>query len=287
MSLYPLELKLKVLAKRLGISLHLVHPPHLVDHGGHPLKGVNARYHGDLDGSGTGWVVRAAIENVAQLQAILTSGVKVIALIEKCDTSLTIQLADFLRTPNIPGIDNLVAIELGNEIDLTGVDSYHFWNFLDVSIGYLRGYGYIGNIITGGISLVRPDTLKWLKNVFIYWYEPPKDLLIGIHRYSIDNDATIPQLGYVSREEECNAILEVANGRRIAITEFGYPLLDGSNQTDIDRIIKNYKIDLDYFSRMGASYAIAYQWLNGPTNTPIDRFGIRDLPQVQALLRDS
>lgn len=261
--------RLRTIIKRLGIGLHLIHPPQLpLTTPIKPLMGLCARYHGDDDGSPTNLVIRVAVENADQLKTALATGAKVIALVETCDTNIV------NRITTIAGSNptNLVAIELGNEIDLTDLSASDFNKFLVGEIGYLRAAGYRGNIITGSISRVRPDTLDWLK-VAINGLQ--NDVLVGIHRYSINNDASIPQDGYVNRDEECLAILDAVAGRKITVTEFGYPLLDNYSELDYAKVRSSIQVDIDYWSRVGAKHLIYYQWLCGPTNTSIDRFGLK------------
>lgn len=279
MSLYPLWLNVKVALKKGAIAIHLIHlPTFSYKPTWSPLKGVCARYHADVDGSPTTLVVRAAVKNGAQLQAILDSGVKVIALVEALDGDIVASIGGIAQT-NPP---NLLAIELGNEIDLTGTQAKIFNQFLSTQINTLRTiYGFRGDIITGGISRVRPDTLSWLKTSLDGL---PTDILVGIHRYSIDNDATIPQTGYVNRDDESNAIVETCNGRSVAITEFGYPILDGSTKADVVKVTTSVKVDLNWWSKIGVKYALYYQWLNGPNNTPLERFGIQNRPDILGLL---
>lgn len=278
MSLYPLWLNTKVTLKKVAIALHLMHTPTFSYKAvSTPLNGVCARYHADVDGSPTNLVIRAAVQSGAQLQTILDSGVKVVALIETLNRTLVEDIAMIAgKNPS-----NLVGIELGNEIDLTPTRAEDFGIFLSTESHYLRDGGFAGPIITGGISRVRPDTLTWLNTALTY---VGHDVVVGIHRYSLDNDATIPQTGYVNRDDESNAIMKVANGRRVAITEFGYPLLDGYTQADLAKVLRSVQVDLDTFRNMGALFTIYYQWLNGPTAASIDRFGIQHQPDILGLL---
>lgn len=278
MSLYPFWLDLKTEFRRGLMDLHLLDRPTL----NHlptwvPYKGICARYEGGDDSSPTNLVIRAGVKTPQQLLAVLASGAKVIALVETLDQDIVTAIATVCGQ-NPP---NLLAVELGNEIDLTSAKPDDFGYFLNIESGYLRAKGFTGDIITGGISRVRPDTLSWLKEALTH---VGQDVLIGIHRYSINNDASIPQSGYVNRDEECQAILEVANGRSVAVTEFGYPILDGSTQADLDKVKTSINVDIHWWNRIGAKYAIYYQWLNGPTNTGIDRFGLKDKPTLLELL---
>lgn len=272
MSLYPLWLDTSVFFKRLAINLHLAHPPHLAaPTGASPTltRGLCARYEGGDDGSPVNLgVIRVAVKSADQLKQALASGAKIIALVETLDRDVVTSIGNVIKENPA----NLLGIELGNEIDLTSATISDFTTFILTEADYLRSIGFKGDIITGGISRVRPGTLNWLKQVLS---DLPSELLVGIHRYSINNNAAIPQDGYVNRDEECNAIIEAVGGRQIAITEFGYPLLDGYSEPSYRQSRESIKVDLDYFSRMGVKYAIFYQWLCGPTNTPIDRFGLK------------
>jgi hypothetical protein len=290
--MYVVWLRLWVFIKRFLFWSHLLPKPAIKNaYMGVGPEGVCAYWHAgllpqveaDVIRSFKTPIVRVGISDVAQAKAVVdnitalygTDTIKIVFLVETMDAALVNSLGQYLTTVKPACV---VAVELGNEIDLTDAKPEAFGDFVIAGYHALRTFGWTGDIIMGGISRVRPDTLKWLKKAIQEinsWM--PTDLIIGIHRYSINNDALIPQDGYVDRIEECAAILKVADGNPIAITEYGYPYLDGSTDADMTKILRSIDTDAVYWRALGAKYVFWYQWTDGPSNTPIDRFGLKTI----------
>jgi hypothetical protein len=106
-------------------------------------------------------------------------------------------------------------VEWGNEPNGQITDaSYHKW--------FMKAYEVCkknNNLLFGPcINNLSKDALRWMKGFMRFGV--PDDVIITYHHYTEKFDK--PQEGFASREEEMEALLEIADGRNIACSESGY-----------------------------------------------------------------
>ena len=180
-----------------------------------------------------------------------------------------------------------VLIEVGNEPDIGHVDYKTRPGDFAVAVtqthAAVRAMGFAGPVVSGGVSNLSPERLDYLQQVVTAGVPP--DVVLGFHRYPHGLAPEIPHPGFANRDAEWTRLLTIAAGRPVACTEFGHHtarrryLLWGfiplhkrlSDQAIADHIT----YDLTYFRDRGCLLAAVYQLNDGPTDTAIDRYGIR------------
>ena len=95
----------------------------------------------------------------------------------------------------------------------------------------------------------------------------------------------MPHPGFRDRDDEWRRLLEIAGARRVACTEFGHHTarrrhtrlvwLRRSRSVPESDVASHIVNDYRYFLERAAVLAAVYQINDGPTNRPIDRYGIR------------
>jgi hypothetical protein len=159
-----------------------------------------------------------------------------------------------------------------------------------------------GMIISGGLANPSSDSLAYIEAAM---KKLPKDLVVGIHRYSYkaQTDVTRPWPPFRSRETELAEIKRIAFPRDVAITEFGYhtaeeevgffdAIREGKRPyktrlTD-EQVRENLVYDLKLYDKAGVILAVIYQYRDGPSDSFINRFGLHTVdgaakPQSQAI----
>jgi hypothetical protein len=178
-----------------------------------------------------------------------------------------------------------VSIEVGNEPDIGHVDySSRPADFADAirqTHLAIRAAGFVGPVVTGGVSNLSPKRLDYLQQVVTAGI--PLDVVIGFHRYPHGLGPEVPHPGFANRDAEWARLQSIAGGRPVACTEFGhhtarrkYLFLGLLRRRLSDQTVAEHiTFDLAYFRDRGCLLAAVYQLNDGPTDTPIDRYGIR------------
>ena len=185
------------------------------------------------------------------------------------------------------GLTDLL-IEVGNEPDIGHQDyamrPQEFAVAIAQTHGAVRQAGHQGPVISGGISNLSRERLDYLAGVLATGLVPP-DVVAGIHRYPRGMDARTPHPGFASRDEEWARLVAIAGRRQVACTEFGHHtagrrqrrlgLIRPRRRLTDDEAARDIAYDLAYFRDRGCLAAAVYQLNDGPTDRPIDRYGIR------------
>ena len=181
-----------------------------------------------------------------------------------------------------------VLIEVGNEPDIGHVDyRTRPADFAQAVVQtHRRGSrrpGFDGPVISGGISNLSPRRLAYLEQMTAAGL--PSDVVVGFHRYPHGLGPQVPHPGFPSRDAEWARLKSIAAGRQLACTEFGHHTARRSyrfmriiplrRRLSEDTVAEHIVYDLTYFRNRGCLLAAVYQLNDGPTDTPIDRYGIR------------
>ena len=180
-----------------------------------------------------------------------------------------------------------VLIEVGNEPDIGHVDyrtrPADFGQAVVQTLAAVRRAGFDGPVISGGISNLSPRRLAYLEQMTAAGL--PSDVVVGFHRYPHGLAPQVPHPGFRSRDAEWARLKGIAAGRALACTEFGHHtarrvyrfmrLIPLRRRLSEDTVAEHIVYDLTYFRNRGCLLAAVYQLNDGPTDTPIDRYGIR------------
>jgi hypothetical protein len=184
------------------------------------------------------------------------------------------------------GVDPLV--EVGNEPDI-GHPEYaarpgDFAAAVSITHAALRRAGFHGAVVSGGISNLSRERLDYLAAVVRAGLPP--DVILGFHRYPHRFSAEQPHPGFASRDAEWARLMEIAGARDVACTELGHHTAPRGRRrfgvfgprrrlTD-EEVARDVVFDLDFFRDRGCLMAAVYQLNDGPSDRPVDRYGIRD-----------
>ena len=117
-----------------------------------------------------------------------------------------------------------VFIEVGNEPDIGHVDyktrPADFAEAIRQTHLAVRGAGFLGAVVTGGVSNLSPERLNYLQQVVTAGV--PLDVVIGFHRYPHGLGPQVPHPGFANRDAEWARLQSIAGGRMVACTEFGH-----------------------------------------------------------------
>ena len=176
-----------------------------------------------------------------------------------------------------------VRFEVGNEPDLAH-EGYRtrpqdFAIAIQQTRDALRGAGFRGDIITGGIANLATANLQYLDRMLRAGL--PDDVIVGFHRYPRGMDPVKPHRQFRSREAEWDALIQLAGTRPVACTEFGhhtaprrFRIFFRKRVTDAG-VAEHVEYDLDFFERHGCVMAAVYQLNDGRRDVAVDRYGIR------------
>jgi len=177
-------------------------------------------------------------------------------------------------------------IEVGNEPDIGHPDYANRPRDFAMAVAQthaaVRQAGHTGVIISGGISNLSRERLDYLERVVPHL---SPDIVVGFHRYPHGPGPEQPHPGFANRDAEWVRLKQITGGRQVTCTEFGHhtaPRRYGrlglvrrrrrvSDQAVADHIV----YDLAYFRERGCLASAIYQLNDGPTDRPIDRYGIR------------
>ena len=137
-------------------------------------------------------------------------------------------------------------------------------------------------VFAGSISNLDQHGLHWLRRAWRCM--SPKPTHVSVHRYPENRGFLQPHKGFVTREEEVDALRQIVGNATIAVTEFGYhtgrrtwrgfwPLRPWSDTNVMGFALQEWQ----FWSDMGVESAYIYQLNDGPTNSAINRYGVRRL----------
>jgi hypothetical protein len=142
-----------------------------------------------------------------------------------------------------------------------------------------RGVTMVGPAISNLI----PDRIKFAADCL---RGAPPNVVATFHRYSPDESKSwdVSHKPYNSRLAEVAAFQQAVGPRKIANTEFGYSTgkyrpnwwsWKKTRQSDTAQAEKIRK-EFQFYESYGLPFATLYQLNDGPDDTPINQFGIRD-----------
>lgn len=178
-----------------------------------------------------------------------------------------------------------VFIEVGNEPDIGHPDytsrPADFGEAIRQTHAAVRAAGFVGPVVSGGVSNLSPERLNYLAQMVGSGLPP--DVVLGFHRYPHRLGPEVPHPGFSSREAEWARLQSIAAGRAVACTEFGHHTAIrkhgflGLQKTRLSdqTVAEHITFDLTFFHDRGCLIAAVYQLNDGPTDTAIDRYGIR------------
>jgi hypothetical protein len=121
------------------------------------------------------------------------------------------------------GIENRVAIEVGNEPDASphyANNPERFAHLVHASHAKIRTESRWVQIITGGVTTTSNEALNYLAATVDFGI--PEDCTIGYHSYRTTREPEWAHKGFPSREAEFATLKEIADRRPIANTEIGW-----------------------------------------------------------------
>ena len=178
-----------------------------------------------------------------------------------------------------------VMIEVGNEPDIGHADyktrPADFADAVRQTHLAVRSSGFVGPVVTGGVSNLSPARLNYLEQVVTAGV--PLDVVIGFHRYPHGLGPKVPHPGFANRDAEWTRLQNIAAGRAVACTELGHhtarrkfgPWGLFRKRLSDAVVAEHITFDLTYFRDKGCLLAAVYQLNDGPTDTAIDRYGVR------------
>jgi hypothetical protein len=169
------------------------------------------------------------------------------------------------------------AIEIGNEPDIAHPDyANHPEDFAEAVREChfaARVADFRGPVISGGIANLNDRGFRYLRRMLACDALPLDDLVIGFHRYPEANRGPFaPHDRYTSRADEWDTFAGLVGDRPVACTEFGYQTADVLDDAEVAAAVL---WDLDFYEARGVQLAVVYQLTDGPTDTWIDRYGVR------------
>jgi len=177
------------------------------------------------------------------------------------------------------------SLEVGNEPDIAHIDyasrPQDFAEAIRMVHMTVRPLGFDGNLITGGVSNLNQRGLEYLR-AMLSTTVIPDDVVLGFHRYpEAGRGAVTPHKGFVSRDDEFQALERIRGDRRVACTEFGYHTAEDRmgmfarrRRSDVE-VADSVQWDLDFFAQRGVLLAAVYQLRDGDRDVPEERYGIR------------
>jgi hypothetical protein len=228
-----------------------------------PHLGVNGLYGGVLPSDTLNALdamniltLRATVRTKAEAQAALDSvygypDLNVLLLVGTADLGLVGDIATLASS------SHWVGVELGNELDLAGLSAAQFGKFVSDGDQVLRAHGFTGDVISGGVYTVTNETLGYLQEAMQLM---PPDVVLGLHWYGDSGPALQA------------TVQALAGSRKVAVTEFGMPSRDADQDAGQLAYLQQ---QLAAFQRLGATYALIYQLVSGPTTSANDNFGLQ------------
>jgi hypothetical protein len=164
-----------------------------------------------------------------------------------------------IRAMGVPDID----YELRNEPDLEGPSPA---DYRQLMIAAARATQDIGaRLYVGAVSNLNDRGFAYLHAIRPF----PEGVRVSVHRYG-DGTFDDPHSGFANRENEVRWLQAAIGDLPFAVTEFGYPDGDMSEEEAARRI----RVEFEFWAGK-ADFACLYQLNDGPRNFAIDKFGIR------------
>lgn len=180
-------------------------------------------------------------------------------------------------------------LELGNEPKIHGYRPRHYAAYCEDQIRAALECGLpLNRICVGSIPNCETETLRWLDGVCALLnarsIDPNRELLVSFHRYARialgRQTPSIPHQWHATKVDEFASLIMAAGGRQVVCTEFGF---DSGVRTfaghdvsmTLERQAQCCRDELDWMTMNGVAFAVWYQINDGPTNTFIDRYGLR------------
>ena len=177
-------------------------------------------------------------------------------------------------------------IEVGNEPDIGHPDyakrPRDFATAVAQTHAAVRQAGHTGVVISGGVSNLSRERLDYLERVVSHL---SPDIVVGFHRYPHGLGPRQPHPGFANRDAEWARLKQITGGRQVACTEVGHHtaprrfgrlgLIRRRRRVSDEAVADHIVFDLTYFRERGCLLSAVYQLNDGPTDRPIDRYGIR------------
>jgi len=209
-----------------------------------------------FDGVRVGAPRNATFSMRAILQEVAQAGLEPLVVVSTLDEALSVPA----------GID----VEYLNEPDLTATppDVY--------ARAALAIQQHRGRCWAGAISNLNGRGLAYLDRVLA---AAPALERVSVHRYPRPGgNVHRAHEGFGSRESEVAALRRLIGDRLFGVSEFGYHTGKDAwwrrRLTDY-QVAERVEWEWRFWRRMGAAFATLYQINDGPTNTRLDRYGIR------------
>jgi hypothetical protein len=163
------------------------------------------------------------------------------------------------------GLIHNTNIEWQNEPDGDGRPLYDYGSFMEA----YRICKANNNILHGPtISNLDRNSLAWLRGFMAH--SVPEDVIITYHHYTPDLYFWQAHEGFISRQEEIDALRRITGNRKIACSESGY------NDPDEARQFGNIKAELQFAKDNNLEFWTYYQLNDGVLNNQTDsHFGVR------------
>lgn len=232
-----------------------------------------------------------------------------VAAFDSVPTLVPLFIVDY-TAPNVAELAQLVArqastalheyaVELGNELNIPGRGH-------PAVAARAYGLAFAGiecacrvidpgvQLVTAGVFGLSQASIEWVRQVAAI-VSPLA--IVGFHPYREKNSdgPWTPWSGYRSRAGEFAALWNAAGGRRLWATEVGWHtapersgwwIFSKTSQLSDSQVLLNLRAEAGLNAQAGAEVTTVYQLNDGPTNTGIDRYGIRNAagafkPQAQ------
>jgi hypothetical protein len=178
-------------------------------------------------------------------------------------------------------------VEVGNEPDIGHHDyaqrPQDFAAAVSQTYAAMRQAGFGGPVISGGVSNLSRERLDYLEQVVAAGLPP--DVVLGFHRYPHGMTPAQPHPGFDDRDAEWSRLMAIAGQRRVACTEFGHHtarrrhlrlgLLRPRRRLPEATVAEHIVYDYEFFRERACLLAALYQLNDGPSDRPVDRYGIR------------
>jgi len=174
------------------------------------------------------------------------------------------------------------SIEIGNELDISPIykddpdKAGRLWQDAALNV---RVVSMSPIVFTGGITNTSDVALEWLDHALGAAPALPGAVRIAFHSYRSNPDAA--SHGFQSRADEMRELRTIVGSRTIACTEVGYQTASKRKCLGIktaglsdQQVFEYAKAEDAFFNAIVCEYAW-YQLNDGPSDTPLDRYGIR------------
>lgn len=187
----------------------------------------------------------------------------------------------WIATPaTLPYVPDGHDAQLLNEPNLHGWTPEAYAKVLNRALDETRPRGI--RLWAGGIANLSAKDLDWLARVL---QRAPRTTHVSVHRYPDKGHRfNQPKPGFSSRTAEMFRLGEVLDGRPYVVGEFGAHMAVETTgwwrwtrtmQLSERAQAEFLRAEFDFYARWGAHAAFCYQLADGPSDTRIDRYGIR------------